>query len=115
MTITFSMHFEGKSEALGQKGKLSFLWKCPLITLCRKVDKKKRAESIAFDSFPKIVRFIIYFVTTNFLTAFTPSIVAFTKYTPVGRFDTSTLDSFDFATTSPIALLIAISSISPSL
>jgi hypothetical protein len=53
MTITFSMHFKGKSEALGQKGKLSFLWKCPLITLCRKVDKKKEPKALPSTLFLK--------------------------------------------------------------
>ena len=53
MTIIFSMHFEGKSEALGQKGKLSFLWQCPLITLCRKVDKKKEPKALPSTLFLK--------------------------------------------------------------
>ena len=45
----------------------------------RKGREEKRAESIAFDSFLMIKEFITYFVTTNFFTADSPSIVAFTK------------------------------------
>ena len=53
MTTTFSVHFEEKSEVLRQKGKLSFLWKCPLITLCRKVDKKKEPKALPSTLFLK--------------------------------------------------------------